>query len=78
MGPGMPQGGGQPGGPGGGMPHQFAGGPMGGGQVNPAMMGGMHPGANPAQFAHLTPAQQQMIQQQQLQHCTSLTCLTSP
>lgn len=69
MAPGMPHNGGQPG-PGGGMPHQF-GGPMAvsapGGQVNPAMMGGMPPGANPNAHAmqHLNPAQQQMFQQQQ-------------
>lgn len=71
MAPGMPQNGGQQGVPGGAMPHQFAGhvavsGP--GGQVNPAMMGGMPPGANPnAHLQHLTPAQQQMFQQQQQQ-----------
>jgi hypothetical protein len=54
------------------MPHQFGGqvavsGP--GGQVNPAMMGGMPPGANPNAHAiqHLSPAQQQMFQQQQQQ-----------
>jgi hypothetical protein len=43
-----------------------------GAQVNPALMGGMPPGANPNAHAlqHLNPAQQQMFQQQQLQHCT--------
>jgi hypothetical protein len=76
MGPGgMPHNQGQQGGPGGGMPHQF-GGPMvsaQGAQVNPALMGGMPPGANPNTHAlqHLNPAaQQQMLQQQlQQQHC---------
>ncbi|PCD28233.1 hypothetical protein FGRA07_03372 [Fusarium graminearum] len=77
MGPGgMPHNQGQQGGPGG-MPHQF-GGPMvsaQGAQVNPALMGGMPPGANPNAHAlqHLNPAaQQQMIQQQiQQQHSTA-------
>lgn len=75
MGPGgMPHNPGQQGAPGG-MPHQF-GGPMvsaPGAQVNPALMGGMPPGANPNAHAlqHLNPAaQQQMLQQQlQQQHC---------
>ncbi|KAM5366732.1 hypothetical protein ACJA88_011830 [Fusarium oxysporum] len=74
MGPGgMPHNPGQQGAPGG-MPHQF-GGPMvsaPGAQVNPALMGGMPPGANPNAHAlqHLNPtAQQQMLQQQlQQQH----------
>lgn len=71
MGPGMPQNAGQQGAPGG-MPHQFGGhvavsGP--GGQVNPAMMGGMPPGGNPNAHAlqHMTPAQQQMFQHQHQQ-----------
>jgi hypothetical protein len=70
MAPGMPQNAAQQGAPGGGMPHQFGGhmavsGP--GGQLNPAMMGGMPPGANPNAHAlqHLNPAQQQMFHQQQ-------------
>ncbi|KAL6413983.1 hypothetical protein AUP68_03515 [Ilyonectria robusta] len=72
MAPGMPHNPGQQGAPAGGMPHQF-GGPMAvsapGGQVNPALMGGMPPGANPNAHAlqHLNPAQQQMFQQQQQQ-----------
>jgi hypothetical protein len=72
MGPGgMPHNQGQQGGPGGGMPHQF-GGPMvsaQGAQVNPALMGGMPPGANPNAHAlqHLNPATQQQMIQQQLQ-----------
>jgi hypothetical protein len=66
----MPPNAGQQGAPGG-MPHQFAGGHIAvsgpGGQVNPAMMGGMPPGASPGPHAvhQLTPAQQQMFQQQQ-------------
>lgn len=72
MGPGMPHNPGQQGAPNAGIPHQF-GGPMvsaPGAQVNPALMGGMPPGANPNAHAlqHLNPAQQQMFQQQQLQH----------
>ncbi|GFP57188.1 adhesion defective protein 1 [Trichoderma asperellum] len=74
-GPGMQPNAGQQGAPGG-MPHQFAGshiavsGP--GGQVNPALMGGMPPGAtpNPHPMHQLSPAQQQQMfqhQQQQLQ-----------
>ncbi|KAG5662232.1 hypothetical protein KAF25_004471 [Fusarium avenaceum] len=71
MGPGgMPHNPGQQGAPGG-MPHQF-GGPMvsaPGAQVNPALMGGMPPGANPNAHAlqHLNPAAQQQMLQQQLQ-----------
>lgn len=70
MGPGMAPNAGQPGTPGAGMPHQFAAGPMAG-QVNPAMMGGMPPGANPNMqaFQHLTPTQQQQMFQQQQMHC---------
>jgi hypothetical protein len=84
MGPGMPQHPVQQGVPGG-MPHQFAGNPMAvsapGGQVNPAMMGGMPPGSNP-HAAHamqqLTTQQQQLLQQQQqqqqhFQNCRSLS-----
>lgn len=73
MAPGMPHQPGQQGAPGGGMPHQF-GGHMAvsapGGQVNPAMMGGLPPGMNPnaqAALQHMTPAQQQMFHQQQQQ-----------
>lgn len=75
MGPGMPHNPGQQGAPGGGMPHQFAGGPMAvsapGGQVNPALMSGMPPGINPHAHAlqQLNPAQQQqLLQHQQLQN----------
>ncbi|KAH7311717.1 LIM-domain binding protein-domain-containing protein [Stachybotrys elegans] len=72
MGPGMPPNPGQQGAPGGGMPHQFAGGHMGvpgpGGQLNPAMMAGLPPGAHPnAHMQHMSPAQQQMFQQQHMQ-----------
>lgn len=67
-GPGMQPNAGQQGAPGG-MPHQFAvSGP--GGQVNPALMGGMPPGANPNPHPmHQMSAaqQQQMFQQQQQQ-----------
>lgn len=78
MGPGMSHNPGQQGVPGGGMPHQFAGGAMAiqapGGQVNPAMMGGMPQGANPhahGGMQHLNPQQQQQLlqQQQQFQNC---------
>lgn len=73
MAPGMPPNQGQPGAPGGGMPQQFGGGHMAvstpGGQVNPALMGGLAPGINPHAHAlqHLNPAQQQMFQQHQQQ-----------
>jgi hypothetical protein len=74
VGPGMPPQAGQQGAPGGGMPQQFAGGHMAvsapGGQINPAMMGGMQQGMNfnTHAFQQLNPAQQQhMLQQQQLQ-----------
>ncbi|KAH6605005.1 hypothetical protein Trco_006712 [Trichoderma cornu-damae] len=69
-GPGMPPNAGQQGAPGG-MPHQFAGGHIAvsgpGGQVNPALMGGMPPGASPNPHAmhQLSPAQQQQLFQQQ-------------
>lgn len=81
MGPGVPHNPGQQGAPGGGMPHQFAGGTMAvsapGGQVNPALMSGMPPGANPHAHAlqQLNPQQQQLLQQQQQQfqnQCTSV------
>lgn len=71
-GPGMQPNAGQQGAPGG-MPHQFAGGHIAvsgpGGQVNPALMGGMPPGANPnAHPMHqMSPAQQQQMFQQQQQ-----------
>lgn len=72
-GPGMQPNQGQPGQPGGGMPHQFPGGHMAvsgpGGQVSHPLMAGMPPGANPqaASFQNMSPAQQQMFQQQQAQ-----------
>lgn len=73
MGPGMPPSAAQHGAPAGGMPHQFGGGHMAvsgpGGQVNPALMGAMPPGANPHVLQQqLTPAQQQLFQHQQHQH----------
>jgi hypothetical protein len=44
-----------------------------GGQVNPALMGALPPGANHHGHAlqHLNPTQQQMLQHQQFQQCTS-------
>lgn len=68
MGPGVPPNSAQ-GAPGGGMPQQFAGAHIGvgpGGQINPALMGALPPGANPHAHAmqHLNPSQQQMFQQQ--------------
>lgn len=75
LGPGM-QHNPQQGAPGGGMPHQFGGGHMAvsgpGGQVNPALMGAMPPGANHHghSLQHLNPTQQQMLQQHpQFQQC---------
>lgn len=80
MGPGMPPNSAQ-GAPGGGMPQQFAGAHMvgPGGQVNPALMGAMPPGANPHAHAlqHLNPAQQQMFQQQHQQQLQN-QCRLSP
>ncbi|KAI6783667.1 uncharacterized protein J7T54_005696 [Emericellopsis cladophorae] len=67
VGPGMPHQPGQQGAPGG-MPHQFAGGPMGvppGAQAN-AMMAAMPPGMA-AQFQNMAPAQQQAFMQQHQQ-----------
>lgn len=85
MGPGMNANGGQPGTPGGGMPHQFAGNPMAAGNpggMNPAMVAAMQHGGNhniQAAFQHLSPAQQQALQQQQLQNqCKCCRLLLAP
>ncbi|RFU79868.1 hypothetical protein TARUN_2357 [Trichoderma arundinaceum] len=82
-GPGMPPNAGQQGAPGG-MPHQFAGGHIAvsgpGGQVNPALMGGMPPGASPGPHAmhQLSPAQQQQMFQQQQQHLQQQFGMNNP
>ncbi|PHH65433.1 hypothetical protein CDD81_2537 [Ophiocordyceps australis] len=71
MGPGMPPNAAQQGVPGAGMHQQFGGHmavPGPGGQVNPALMGAMPPGASPHALQHLTAAQQHLYQQQQHQH----------
>lgn len=83
MGPAMNANGGQPGTPGGGMTHQFAGGPMGAGApagMNPAMMSAMQHSGNPnapVGIQHLSPAQQQIFQQQQ-QLQNQCKCPASP
>lgn len=83
MGPGIPTNPAQQAAHGAAMPQQFAAGHMAvagpGAQVNPALMGAMPAGANPHAHAlqHLSPAQQQLFQQQQHQHQLQNQCMST-